>query len=100
MNLMQEDGLVQAEFGSLFHRLLEIGLANPGSKTKDLDKKWTESQSDNLTDSKTIEEVMAQSTISEEDVLERTKLRLLHLGKLARNGSLGRLAAGKNMTDL
>ena len=56
-----------------------------------------ESQSDNLTDPKTIEEVMAQSTISEEDVLERTKLRLLHLGKLARNGALGKLAAGKNI---
>ena len=86
-----------AEFGSLFHRLLEIGLANPGSTTTDLDVKWTESQSDNLTDPKTIEEVMAQSTISEEDVLERTKLRLLHLGKLARNGALGKLAAGKNI---
>ncbi|MEC8669755.1 MAG: UvrD-helicase domain-containing protein [Candidatus Thermoplasmatota archaeon] len=84
-----------AEFGSLFHRLLEIGLANPGSTTTDLDAKWTESQSDNLTNSKTIEEVMAQSTISEEDVLERTKLRLLHLGKLARNGSLGSLVTGE-----
>ena len=84
-----------AEFGSLFHRLLEIGLANPGSSSTDLDAKWTESQSDNLTDSKTIEEVMAQSTISEDDVLERTKLRLLHLGKLARNGALGKLVVGE-----
>ena len=31
-----------AEFGSLFHRLLEIGLANPGSDNSDLDSKWTE----------------------------------------------------------
>ena len=84
-----------AEFGSLFHRLLEIGLANPGSTITDLDAKWTEPQNDNLTDIKTIEEVMAQSTISEKDVLERTKLRLLHLGKLARNGTLGKLVAGE-----
>ena len=83
-----------AEFGSLFHRLLEIGLANPGSDDSDLDSKWTESQKDNLTDIDTIEEVMAQSTISDSDVVERTKLRLLHLGKLARQGPLGKLASG------
>lgn len=84
-----------AEFGSLFHRLLEIGLANPGSDNSDLDAKWTESQNDNLTESKTIDEVMAQSTISEPDVIEKTRLRLLHLGKLARQGPLGRLVLGE-----
>jgi len=83
------------EFGSLFHRLLEIGLANPGSGIEDLDAMWTQHQNDNLTDKKTIDEVMAQSTIIESEVTERTKLRLLHLGRLAREGALGKLVAGE-----
>ena len=84
------------EFGSLFHRLLEIGLANPGSESTNLDSMWTQQQKDNLTDEKTIEEVMAQSTISDSEVGKRTKLRLLHLGKLAREGALGKLVSGES----
>ena len=63
------------EFGSLFHRLLEIGLANPGSNADDLDSMWVQQQSDRLTDEKTIDEVMAQSTITDSEVIKRTKLR-------------------------
>lgn len=83
------------EFGSLFHRLLEIGLANPGSNADDLDSMWVQQQSDRLTDEKTIDEVMAQSTITDSEVIKRTKLRLLRLGRLAREGALGRLVAGQ-----
>ena len=83
------------EFGSLFHRLLEIGLANPGSNADDLDATWTEEQLDNLTDGKTLDEVMAQSSIIGQEVIDRTRLRLLHLGKLARNGTLGKLVSGE-----
>ena len=86
-----------AEFGSLFHRLLEIGLANPGSESENLDSLWIQKQEDRLTDSNTVEQVMAQSTITDVEVLERTKLRLLHLGKLAREGPLGRLASGEKL---
>jgi len=82
------------EFGSLFHRLLEIGLANPGSGVEDLDDMWIEAQNDHLTDTKTIDEVMAQSSITDGEVLERTRLRLLHLGRLAREGALGKLVSG------
>ena len=84
------------EFGSLFHRLLEIGLANPGSQSSGLDSMWTQKQQDNLTNEKTIDEVMAQSTISDSEVAERTRLRLLHLGKLAREGALGKLVSGES----
>jgi len=83
------------EFGSLFHRLLEIGLANPGSEVEDLDDTWTQKQLDHLTDEKTIDEVMAQSSITEKEVISRTRLRLLHLGKLAREGILGKLVSGE-----
>ena len=37
------------EFGSLFHRLLEIGLPNPGSESKNLDRSWKIQQNDKLT---------------------------------------------------
>ena len=83
------------EFGSLFHRLLEIGLANPGSNADDLDATWTQKQLDNLTNEKTLDEVMAQSSITDEEITDRTRLRLLHLGKLARNGALGKLVSGE-----
>ena len=82
------------EFGSLFHRLVEIGLANPGSACEDLDLTWTRSQSDRLTDAKTVDEVMAQSSIIDETILKRTRLRLMHLAKLTREGSLGKLSQG------
>ena len=40
---------------------------------ENLDSMWIQSQDDNLTDTKTIDEVMAQSTLSDEAVIERTK---------------------------
>jgi ATP-dependent exoDNAse (exonuclease V) beta subunit len=83
------------EFGSLFHRLVEIGLANPGSNSTNLDQTWTRTQADRLTDSKTVDEVMAQSSITDAEVFERTKLRLMHLAKLTREGSLGKLSQGQ-----
>jgi hypothetical protein len=74
---------------------LEIGLANPGSNADDLDATWTQKQLDNLTNEKTLDEVMAQSSITDEEITDRTRLRLLHLGKLARNGALGKLVSGE-----
>ena len=45
----QEDFWPSAtEFGSLFHRLLEIGLANPATESKELDATWTDSQPNRL----------------------------------------------------
>ena len=38
---------------------------------------------------------MAQSSITDEEITDRTRLRLLHLGKLARNGALGKLVSGE-----
>ena len=55
-----------------------------------------EPQKDNLTNIDTIEEVMAQSTISDSDIVERTKLDA-NLGKLARQGPLGKLVSGETI---
>ena len=83
------------EFGSLFHRLLEIGLPNPGSEAGNLEQLWIQKQGDKLTDEDTVEQVMAQSSITDAKILAKTRSRLLHLGQLARNGALGILASGK-----
>ena len=83
------------EFGSLFHRLLEIGLPNPGSNASNLDKAWTLKQDDYLTDEKILNEVLDQSSLVDEDVLQRTRERLAHLGQLTREGLLGDLTSGK-----
>jgi len=83
------------EFGSLFHRLLEIGLANPGSEVSDLDSTWVSKQEDKLSDEKVLSEVLAQSTITDHQILENTKQRLHELGEITRNGNLGLLTLGK-----
>jgi len=89
------------EFGSLFHRLLEIGLPNPGSDSSvGLDTTWCETQPDLLMDDNTMGEVLAQSSIIDEEALERVKLRLLHLAKLTRNGALGRLTRGEEFDGM
>tara|TARA_B100000287_G_scaffold426207_1_gene473731 strand:- start:279 stop:1256 length:978 start_codon:yes stop_codon:yes gene_type:complete len=81
-------------FGSLYHRLLEIGLANPGSDAHDLEPVWTQQHGDRLTQSDAIDEVMNQAIGLNEDVTERTRLRLLHLAKICREGKLGTLCSG------
>lgn len=83
------------EFGSLFHRLLEIGLPNPGSKVDNLEQIWIQKQEDKLTDEDTVDQVMAQSSITDAKIHAKTRSRLLHLGQLARNGALGTLASGE-----
>ena len=89
------------EFGSLFHRLLEIGLPNPGSgSSSGLDATWCETQPDRLMDENTMEEVLAQSSLTDEDALQRVKLRLLHLAKLTRNGALGKLTRGEEFDGM
>ena len=82
------------EFGSLFHRLLEIGLANPATTSKGLDASWTESQPNRLLDSDTFDEVLAQSSFSDSQMTKRVRSRMLHLAKLVDSGVLGKLTQG------
>ncbi len=82
------------EFGSLFHRLLEIGLANPATESKDLDATWTVSQPNRLLDDITFDEVLAQSSFSDSQMTKRARSRMYHLAKLVDDGILGRLTQG------
>ena len=82
------------EFGSLFHRLLEIGLPNPGSESNNLDRSWKIQQNDKLTDDKILDEVLDQSSILDSEILQKTRERLVHLGKLTRDGTLGIMTQG------
>ena len=82
------------EFGSLFHRLLEIGLPNPGIGSENLDRTWTEHQPNRLLDEKTMEEVLAQSSFNDQKLTKRVRERMMKLAKLVDIGVLGKLTKG------
>ena len=88
------------EFGSLFHRLLEIGLANPATKREDLDATWTNSQPNRLLDEDTFDEVLAQSSFSDSLMTKRVRSRMYHLAKLVDDGVLGKLTQGESIHEM
>ena len=97
----QEDFWPSAtEFGSLFHRLLEIGLANPATESKDLDATWTDSQPNRLLDEDTFDEVLAQSSFSDSQMTKRVRSRMYHLAKLVDDGVLGKLTQGESFDGM
>ena len=91
-------------FGTLMHRLVEIGLQNPAQlnspPTIPLPSSWTYEGKDLLDDEDTIQRVLAEESIGNGDSNSKnhqaTLERLAHLGGLVRNGLLGRFANGEN----
>ena len=91
-------------FGTLMHRLVEIGLQNPAQlnspPTIPLPSAWTYEGKDLLDDEATIKRVLAEEGIGEGDlsseIHQATLERLAHLGALVRNGLLGRFADGES----
>jgi hypothetical protein len=91
-------------FGTLMHRLVEIGLQNPARlnspPTSPLPSAWTYEGKDLLDDEDTIQRVLAEEGIGNEDsnsaIHQATFERLAHLGALVRNGLLGRFADGES----
>ncbi len=89
-------------FGTLMHRLIEIGLANPASKNAPavsvLPPAWVYEGKDMLDDRETIRRVMAEEGIGVEnsdlEIAEATAQRLAELGRLVRDGLLGKYADG------
>ena len=89
-------------FGTLMHRLIEIGLANPASKNSPpssvLPPAWVYDGKDMLDDRETIRRVMAEEGIgvdhSDMELAEATAQRLAELGRLVRDGLLGKYADG------
>ena len=91
-------------FGTLMHRLVEIGLQNPSQMNSPpvtpLPAAWTYDGKDLLDDEKTIRRVLAEEGITEgesnPELFAATFERLAHLGTLVRKGLLGRFAKGEN----
>ena len=89
-------------FGTLMHRLVEIGLENPAQTNTPasvpLPPAWTFDGKDLLDDSPTIDRVLAEEGIvaGDSDQFHATRKRLAELGSLVRDGLLGRYAAGEH----
>jgi hypothetical protein len=88
------------EFGIIFHRFIEIGIANPALDDSNLSSEWLVSNPDLLTDPSTIEMVLKESNLVDKKVIENTKKRLNLLGKKLRKGMLGQLATGKLVNSM
>lgn len=90
-------------FGSMFHRLVEIGIANPAeikSKEFDLNPVWLNSQSNQLLSSKEIDDATHSQSewhrLSAEEQ-RQTRSRIIQLATLLTNGSLGRMVEGEEV---
>ena len=91
-------------FGTLMHRLVEIGLQNPAHlntpPTIPLPSAWVYEGKDLLDDEDTIQRVLAEEGIGDgnltSEIHQRTLERLAHLGALVRKGLLGRFADGES----
>ena len=90
-------------FGTLMHRLVEIGLQNPAQLNSPpaapLPSAWVYDGKDMLDDEDTIQRVLAEEGIgvgANSELFHSTAERLSHLGGLVRQGLLGRFAAGES----
>ncbi|MBT3771925.1 MAG: UvrD-helicase domain-containing protein [Euryarchaeota archaeon] len=85
-----------ANFGSLYHRLVEVGIGNPaqkGSIPDGLNKMWTMSQKSKLLDDDLIEGVILELASPDIDNDETAK-RLRELAQIQENSMLGKLCDG------
>lgn len=82
------------EFGTLYHRLFEIGLANPADESSELESTWLHKNEDLLSDVKIITQVLDEASILGNDVRKRCRELLLILAQSARNEKLGLLVSG------
>tara|TARA_B100001564_G_scaffold309186_1_gene280111 strand:+ start:42 stop:5015 length:4974 start_codon:yes stop_codon:yes gene_type:complete len=92
-------------FGTIMHRLLEVGLKNPSQvnspPTLPLPESWKHKNDNRLGDEKTVEEVLLEEgftnsgTSRENKRTSLLKHRLTHLSKLVDKGLIGRYAQGE-----
>ena len=92
-------------FGSMFHRLVEIGLANPArikSKNSELGPVWLNAQKNQLLSDKEIDDATQSQPewhrLSKEEQ-QKTRSRIIQLATLLTNGSLGRMVDGEEIND-
>ena len=97
-------------FGTMMHRLVELGLANPSKAASPhstpLPEAWRFDGDDGLDNPEIIANVLGEEGYSvsedskEHDIAIRTHERMGVLGRLVRKGLLGRLAAGETHNGL
>ena len=89
-----------ADFGTIFHRLVEIGIGNPAeSDNFDLPPTWKRNQKSKLLDKKVISEIINELLPSNANK-NITENRLEVLSKLFEDGPLGKLCSGKKLQGL
>ena len=90
-------------FGSMFHRLVEIGLANPAtmqSEDSPLSSEWLNGQENRLLETKEIDDAITSESewhkLSYEEQ-QQTRARIIELAELLSKGLLGKLTEGKEV---
>ena len=86
-----------ADFGTIFHRLVEVGIGNPAiGNNFDLPLTWKRKQKSKLLDNNVVSEIINELLPIDADE-KVTKERLEILSKLFENGPLGKLCSGKDV---
>jgi len=94
-------GVDPATFGTIFHRVLEIGIGNPGifdSSSPALPNSWTEYREDQITNPE-IHTTVFRELLSPEADTERTRLLVTKMAQKLQSGPLGRMVAGDSVND-
>jgi ATP-dependent exoDNAse (exonuclease V) beta subunit len=89
-----------ADFGTLFHRLVEVGIGNPSNgNNSDLPLTWTRKQATQLLNNDVISEIITELLPIEADEKITTE-RLKILAQLLEEGPLGKLCSGQVVDGL
>ena len=94
-------GVDPATFGTIFHRVLEIGIGNPGifdNSSPALPNSWTEYREDQITNPE-IHTTVFRELLSPEADTERTRLLVTKMAQKLQSGPLGRMVAGDSVND-
>ena len=89
-----------ASFGTLFHRLVEVGIGNPGAASgSDLPSTWLRPQRSRLMEDGLLDEILQELLPADADAA-LTGNRLSMMAELLEDGPLGRLCAGEEVAGL
>ncbi|SVC38103.1 uncharacterized protein METZ01_LOCUS290957, partial [marine metagenome] len=96
------DNVDPATLGTVFHRILEIGIGNPGLDgelaSSPLPASWTERREDHLSDPETHSTAFTELLPPDAD-LERTRLLVESMAERIGSGPLGRMVERQSVND-